>query len=67
MIKIKIIQSSKDGYWYKNRIGEVFNVYDAGEDCWYIPYNNGELLFIEKIDAEIFDRRLKIKQLKSKM
>ena len=76
MIQIKIIKSSMPSYWYYNHIGEILDVYDNGNDQWYIPINkelvdfrkdDEGLLFIRKDDTEIFDRRLKIKRLKSKM
>ena len=76
MIQIIITKSTRPSYWYHNHIGEVFDVNDNGSDQWYIPMKEGlthlrkddeELLFIRKDDTEIFDRRLKIKRLKSKM
>ena len=76
MIQIIITKSSQPSYWYHNHIGEILIVYDNGDDNWYIPMkgrltslrkDDEELLFIRKDDTEIFDRRLKIKRLKSKM
>lgn len=30
-MRIKITKCSKDSYWYKSYIGEVFEVYDSNE------------------------------------
>lgn len=66
MIQIIIIKSTRPSYWYHNHIGQIFNVCDDGHDQWYIPMGD-ELLFIEKADAEIFDRKKKLERIKSKM
>jgi hypothetical protein len=65
MTQIIITKSTFPSYWYHNHIGEVLNVYDDGHDQWYLPINEG-VLFIQKDDAEIFDRKKKIERIKSK-
>jgi hypothetical protein len=76
MIQIIITKSTRPSYWYHNHIGEVFDVYDTGNDSWYIPMkdrltslrkDDEELLFIQKDDTEIFDRKKKIERIKSKL
>ena len=76
MIQIKIIKSSKPTYWYHNHIGDILNVYDNGNEQWYIPINkelvdfrkdDEGLLFIRKDDTEIFDRKKKIERIKNNL
>lgn len=57
-MKVKIIKSSKDSYWYVNKLGEVFTVrraieypFSAGKG--YEVNNQGTRSFIDIDDAEI--------------
>ena len=76
MIQIIITKSTRPTYWYHNHIGDILNVYDNGDDNWYIPMkerltslrkDDEDLLFIRKDDTEIFDRKKKIERIKSKI
>lgn len=53
-LKIKIIKCSHDKFWYKDRVGEVFNVDDVCVRDYYVKLGKGlSLSGILKIDAEI--------------
>ena len=53
-LRVKIIKCSHDKYWYKDRVGEVFNVDDICVRDYYVRLGKGRSLSgILKIDAEI--------------
>jgi hypothetical protein len=53
-LKVKIIKCSHDKFWYKDRIGEIFNVDDVCAREYYVKPGKGfNLSCILKIDAEI--------------
>jgi hypothetical protein len=66
MTQVKIVKCTQKSYWYKNCIGQVFDVLDDDHDQWYIPMNN-ELFFIRKEDTVLFNRRQKINKIISKI
>jgi hypothetical protein len=47
-MKIKVIKSNQDTYWYANRIGEVFEVYE-NRDCYTTDHTH----YFDKDDCEI--------------
>ena len=70
IITIQIVKSSRDGYWYKNKIGEI---YDA---CyWKMDTNRYQLVdkinplvrTVDKRDVRVLDRFDKIKKIKNKI
>lgn len=51
-LKIKIVKCSHDKYWYRDRVGEIFNVHDICTRDYYVIIDK-RLRGILRIDAEI--------------
>ena len=51
-LKIKIVKCSHEKYWYKDRVGEIFNVDDVCVRDYYVNIDKS-LKGILKIDTEI--------------
>ena len=49
--KVKIIKASKDTYWYKNKIGEVFEVSTNCDFGYYRVMGHSEGRLIERVDC----------------
>lgn len=55
-MKVKIIKCIGEGYWYKERIGEVFNVNNLLENSYEVTVNGIPVgKFITKYDCEILE------------
>lgn len=52
--KIKILNCSQEKFWYKDNVGDVFDIeYESARD-YYVKKPNGCLIGILKVDAEKF-------------
>jgi len=50
--KIKILKCSQEKFWYKNNIGDVFDIeYESARD-YYIKKPNGRLIGVLIVDSE---------------
>lgn len=53
-MKVRIVKSDRDSYWYSKKIGKIFDVWE-NESCYEVKKVNPKetTLFIEKDDCEI--------------
>jgi hypothetical protein len=54
-MKIKIIKCSSDNYWYKDYIGEIFNVLESESKAFKVEYKSICDYFVQHEDCKIIN------------